>query len=98
MYDGCTNGVAFICEGATELIFYYTILRHFINKHPKAHINRYQDNSGEEYHILSNNIKKTLIKFNDVGTISNITNSGAWFENRCFGINKRIPWTVNYTP
>ena len=61
--------------------------------------------SGEVFYTLENSSKRVLIKFNIVGTISQITNSGNWFETRCYSQYKNLEWTIflcydtdNYIP
>lgn len=90
-----TSGVAFILEGDTEKVFYYTLLCYFASKHPGSKVNKHMNpNSGEIFYSVSTDDKNVLIKFNVVGTISQITNSGSWFQNRCYGENKKLKWTA----
>lgn len=46
------------------------------------------------YYCLENAEYKVLVMFNVVGTISQITNSGNWFEKRCYGQFRNLGWTV----
>lgn len=100
------KGVAFILEGDTEKVFYLSLLKHLRRKYVGISICKQTDpNSGEIFYTLENDNHKVLIMFNVVGTISQITNSGNWFEKRCYGQHKNLEWTVflcydtdNYTP
>ncbi len=106
MGDCFEKGVAFILEGDTEKVFYLTLLKHLCGKYNGISINKQTDNnSGEIFYTIGNAEHSVLIKFNVVGTISQITNSGSWFEKRCYGQHKSLTWTVflcydtdNYTP
>lgn len=106
MGDCFKKGIAFIFEGDTEKVFYQALLKHLCKKYDGVAFEKSADaNSGEVYYTLGNDDNKMLVRFNVVGTISQITNSGNWFETRCYGQNKGLPWTVflcydtdNYTP
>lgn len=50
--------------------------------------------TGEIFYVLANVDSKVLIKTNVVGTVSQLTNSGAWFASKCHGSNKGLEWTV----
>ncbi len=104
--DHFNKGVAFILEGTTEKVFYLELLKFFQKKHPEVDfIRNLDDNTGEISYILQKASTKVLIKFNVVGTISQVINSGEWFVNRCLQPHKGIHWTTflcydtdNYTP
>lgn len=105
--DTCfEKGIAFILEGDTEKVFYTTLLSHLCTKHSGVTFVKNTDSaSGEIFYTLGTSEKKVLIMFNIVGTISQITNSGNWFEKRCYGRFKNLEWVVflcydtdNYTP
>lgn len=106
MVDCFEKGIAFILEGDTEKVFYLSLLKHLCKKYNDISLQKQTDpNSGEILYVLGNSAHKVLIKFNIVGTISQITNSGSWFEKRCYGQHKNLKWTVflcydtdNYTP
>jgi len=90
-----SSGIAFVFEGDTEKIFYYTMLSYFVSKHPGYSLDkRIDDTTGETFYVLLSETKSILIKTNVVGTVSQISNSGAWFLNRCYKENKNIGWTV----
>lgn len=106
MGDCFEKGIAFILEGDTEKVFYLSLLEHLCKKYDGISIQKQADSgSGEIFYTLGNADRRVLIKFNVVGTISQITNSGSWFEKRCYGRHKELTWTVflcydtdNYTP
>ena len=100
------KGVAFILEGATEKVFYLSLLNHLCKKYDGASIEKCVDeDSGEIFYVLHGKKRKILIMFNAVGTISQMTNTGNWFEKRCYGQHKSLNWTAflcydtdNYIP
>lgn len=95
MGNNYSSGIAFIFEGDTEKVFYHSMLTYYLKKHPGYELTKHKDNkTGEVYYVLSSNKISTLIKFNNVGTVSQIVNSGYWFNNRCYGLHKSIEWTV----
>ena len=95
MADCFNKGIAFILEGDTEKVFYLSLLKHLCKKHDGILLQKQTDaNSGEIFYTLGNAEHSILIKFNVVGTISQITNSGNWFERRCYGQHKGLLWTV----
>lgn len=95
MTEEYTSGIAFVFEGETEKVFYHTLLKHFIKKHPGYELlEKQNEKTGENFHILSSESKRTIIKVNNVGTVSQVANSGFWFYNRCYKENKSINWTV----
>lgn len=106
MGDCYRKGIAFILEGDTEKVFYLALLKHICQKYEGVFFEKCTDsNSGEVFYTLGNADQKILMMFNVVGTISQITNSGNWFEKRCYGQNKNLEWTVflcydtdNYAP
>lgn len=100
------KGIAFILEGDTEKVFYLSLLKHLCKKCDGVTIQKEIDsNTGEIFYALGTAERKVLIMFHVVGTISQITNSGSWFERRCYGQHKSLAWTTflcydtdNYTP
>ena len=106
MDDYFMKGIAFILEGDTEKVFYLALLTHFCKKHAGTLLEKCTDSgSGEVFYTIGNKDRKVLIRFNVVGTISQITNAGQWFDKRCYGQSKSLEWTVflcydtdNYTP
>ncbi len=95
MDSGYTKGIAFIFEGDTEKVFYLSLLRFYCTKHPEFRLTKESDpSSGEVFYTLESNDAKVLIKTNVVGTVSQLTNSGAWFSSRCRAVHKDLNWTV----
>lgn len=95
MEETYTDGIAFVCEGDTEKVFYLALLEHFCKKHEGADLhNVINQRNGEVEYILTHGKKRVLIKFNVVGTISQITNCAAWLRQRCFHAHKSLHWTV----
>lgn len=88
-----TEGIAFIMEGKTEKVFYKCFLEYICKSHPENNFYKENSEDGEVFFVWENSEKKIMIKFYVVGTISQITNSGSWFANKC--ANKiKIPWSV----
>ena len=88
-------GVAFILEGETEKVFYQELLEHFCNRYPGTCIIKNESiEEGEVTYSICYGDKRILLKFNNVGTISQITNTGDWFLSRCLQQHKNIKWTV----
>ena len=91
--DKFTEGIAFIMEGKTEKVFYKCFLDYIRATNPDIDFVREVSEDGEIYFIWSTLVKRILIKIFVVGTISQITNSGSWFANKCTKKIK-IPWSV----
>lgn len=106
MEERFEKGIAFILEGDTEKVFYLALLKHICQKYDGVTLNKHTDsNSGEIFYTLESSSIQVLIKFNVVGTISQISNSGNWFETRCYTQYKNLEWTIflcydtdNYVP
>lgn len=106
MKERFEKGIAFILEGETEKVFYLSLLKHLCKKYDGVSISKQTDsNTGEIFYTLGTDECKVLIMFHVVGTISQITNSGSWFEKRCYGKHKGLEWVIflcydtdNYTP
>jgi hypothetical protein len=95
MPDKYTSGVAFVFEGETEEIFYLTLIKYFCDGHPGFEFTKCSTPTGDEvyYEVLGRD-RYILIKTDMVGTISQITNSGVWYENRCHKEHPSLAWTV----
>lgn len=95
MQQDYSAGIAFVFEGETEKVFYHVMLKYFNSLHPEYLLEEKQDKkTGERYFVLSSDENKILIKQNNVGTVSQVSNSADWFHNRCYVGNKSIKWTV----
>ncbi len=81
--DIFTKGFAFIVEGETEKVFYISFLEYIVASASDIEFVKMVGEDGETYFIYTSPNKKIIIKFFVVGTISQITNSGSWFENKC---------------
>jgi hypothetical protein len=90
------RGIAFIFEGQTESVFYYSILEHYLSKHNEYKIFKEQVGDLIEYQfVLSNGIESVVIKTYTVGTIIAHTQASAiWFRSNCHQRYKQIEWTV----
>lgn len=82
--------VAFIFEGATEKCFYLSLLE-YLASIAGADFSEVIDDD-EIYHVWTDANKKVLIKYNVVGTITQITNSHLWFKSKCANI--KTSWTA----
>lgn len=86
-------GVALIVEGGTEKVFY----SEFIENRALAHgvsIARAVDGDGINYVATRHDGISVLIKLNNVGTVTQMTNSAEWFHRSCASRHFDIPWTV----
>lgn len=93
MAENFTEGIAFIFEGETEKIFYINLLTHLASVSADTTFEKQlSDKDGEFYYVWKDPTKSILIKTNNVGTITQIANSGNWFENKC--CKNRLSWTV----
>jgi len=90
------QGFAFILEGATEYQFYDALLQHFCAKHVGCRLEQRQDPENFElYYVLHGPFGKRMIRFNEVGTITQIHNSLSWVKNVCLATKgKAFPWTI----
>ena len=87
--------ISFIFEGDTEKIFYLTLLQHLCKKHPGFSLSKESSPStGEVYYVLKSEKEQILIKTYVVGTVSQLTNSSAWFTSKCHASFKNLEWTV----
>lgn len=99
-------GAAFILEGETEKYFYQELLRYYCSIYPDiSFVKNENAENGEVLYYLCQGERKVLIKFNVVGTISQVVNVGDWFNNKCLLQHKGISWTAflcydtdDYTP
>lgn len=88
--EGYSFGISFIFEGATEKCFYISLLEYLANS-VGAKLNEIVEND-EIYYVWTDSNKSVLIKYNTVGTITQITNSYSWFKSKC--ANEKLKWTV----
>lgn len=87
-----SRGFAFIVEGATEKVFYSEYVLHV------AHIRGISvtkvDSIDFVDFVLEKEGRKALVKFRDVGTVSQMPNAGAWFQRACLRKYGSTPWHV----
>lgn len=93
MKSNYDKGIAFIMEGDTEYQFYDALLLFFERHHPDCHLTKAADDIGEPYYLLTGSFGTRIIRFNNVGTITQIHNSVSWFNNICLG-DSGFPWVV----
>ena len=91
--DKFTEGIAFIMEGKTEKVFYISFLDYICASNPDIEFVKGISEDGDIYFVWSSLTKRIIIKIFVVGTISQITNSGSWFANKC-SKKIRVPWSV----
>ena len=88
------SGIAFIMEGTTEKVFYRALLKWIAENNNCTFSGGEVIDKGDIYFEWINSGKeKVLIKFNVVGTVTQISHSGKWFESKCSKAYK-IPWKV----
>ncbi len=88
-----TGGIAFICEGSTEKIFYNIYFKKMAIKNKCTFQRCDSINDGNINYEWINGNKRLLIKFNVVGAITQVTNSATWYLNKC-AKKYKIPWIV----
>lgn len=88
-----SRGIAFILEGATEKVFYREFLKWVALKNQCSFIKGNNLDNGDIYFEWDDGSEKILIKFNVVGTVTQISHSGNWFSSKC-AKQYKIPWTV----
>lgn len=86
------KGIAFICEGDTEKMFYCTLLGYFCHKHGATMERREEKNAPDILYILELADKRYLVKFNVVNAISNMPKAGKWLEAACIKTYKCRMW------
>lgn len=95
MVDEYDKGIAFVFEGDTEKCFYIELLKYFCDQHEGYEINKCMDLSGTDYfYTITSALRKLLVRVNCVGTVTQITNSGNWFNKTCALKHSKIPWDV----
>ncbi len=88
-----TTGIALIVEGATERVFYSEFIRSRALDHG-AVVSRVTDGDGTSLSIMRHDGSLALVKINNVGTVSQMTNSADWFFRACIAKRRDIPWHV----
>ena len=94
MSDDYTKGIAFIMEGATEKVFYRSFLQWLADNNEGCSFDKIDNlDIGEIAFEWKFGKESVLIKFNVVGTVTQIIHSGKWFANTC-AKKYKIPWQV----
>lgn len=86
-------GIALIVEGATERVFYSEFIKSRAMTHD-AIIRRVADGDGANLLVTRHDGSSELVKINNVGTVTQMTNSAAWFHRACAARHANIPWNV----
>lgn len=95
MKENISQGIAFILEGETEKEFYFALLNFYCEKYHNCVLKATRDNkTGEIFYILTTPTDILIIKMFVVGTISQLANSGTWFENNCHKQYPSLKWIV----
>lgn len=89
-----TEGMALILEGATEKVFYKSLLEYVQSSDCNIKMQRkMEDDSGDILYEWEKGGRKVAVKIYVVGTITQLVHSGKWFASRC-ARKYNIPWTV----
>lgn len=88
-----TGGIALIVEGATERVFYSEFIRQRAPFHD-ASIEKVPDGDGTNFSVTRKDGSLELVKINNVGTVTQMTNSAEWFFRACVSRHDNIPWRV----
>ena len=87
------RGIAFVLEGATEKVFYRAFLKWFAEQNNCLFVKGDNLDNGDIYFEWDNGAETILIKFNIVGTVTQVSHSGKWFANKC-AKKYKMPWKV----
>lgn len=89
------KGVAFVFEGPTEDIFYETLLYHFSGRHPSYNLHTLDIVDSDIDALVSEGPDQAIVICRyTLGSITNISQAGPWFTNRCKKQFPGIPWTI----
>ncbi|MCR2034223.1 hypothetical protein [Adlercreutzia mucosicola] len=87
-------GVAFIVEGATERVFYEHYIRAMARDKCLTPLEFSRWNGGRDDLFIKGSRGSVLVRFNNVGTVTQMPNSASWFKRACHGKWPALPWTV----
>lgn len=87
------KGLAFIVEGSTEKVFYLEYLRRLCEAR-SLRLGKVVDSQEDMYAIYSKDAAHTLVMFNSVDSVTQMTNSATWFRRACCSEYPDVPWTV----
>ena len=86
------KGIAFIVEGATERVFYEEYLMKLCSDRDMT-ISKDKESQENKYTIHKEG-KSILVLINNVGSVSQMTNSATWFHRACVKGYSEIKWSV----
>lgn len=92
MVGNFDKGIAFIGEGATEVVFYEEYLK-FVAK-AKACSFEPLDVVGEAAYRFDAPGQTSLVMMHSTNTVSQLPNASSWFNRACDASNPSIPWDV----
>lgn len=93
MSDVYTRGIAFIMEGSTEKVFYREFLSWLAKEYNCTFEKLPVSDGGDIIFRWTYNNEIILMKFNIVGTVTQVAHSGRWFANAC-AKKYKLPWDV----
>ena len=85
------QGIAFIVEGDTELVFYEEYLSFVVQSNPGWSIVPLNEIGVISFELLSSK-GLSIIKMYSPGTITQVPKSGIWFVEECYKPLCSIPW------
>ncbi|MEC4175739.1 hypothetical protein VJ918_03035 [Adlercreutzia sp. R21] len=88
------QGVAFIVEGATERVFYEQYIRSAADERLVSTPFGEESEWGFDDLMIAGDQGDILVRFNNVGTVTQMPNSAAWFKRSCRARWPSLPWTV----
>lgn len=89
------NGIAFVCEGQTEEVFYKNFINYYCMRNECLEVYKIEsDDIGEQYIYIKSKTQETIIKFHCASTLSQMTNCQHWIDKKCINEVQSIPWVV----
>lgn len=94
MKETYSKGIAFVFEGDTEKYFYINFLEFLCEKYEGWSIKELDADLSETY-LIEKDDQKIIVRTNTVGTITQVTHAGNWFNNACANkYSAKTPWVV----
>ena len=87
------HGIALIVEGATERVFYAEFVENRARSR-NVSVARVADGDGTNFAVSRADGTRALVKFNNVGTVTQMTNSAEWFLRSCAARHADVDWSV----
>lgn len=87
------HGIALIVEGATERVFYAEFVENRA-RFRNVSVARVADGDGTNFAVSRADGTRVLVKFNNVGTVTQMTNSAEWFLRSCAARHAGVDWSV----